>query len=106
MWFRKRDTIIPMSGYGQYMFDLALKLNTQDTELINASHEAYCAQCGVQYSREALAHLHLFGPGSMFSSVMIVSATKEGNDLRSGRCPYCGHDKMRMVQVKASRGGV
>lgn len=95
---REIGTAMPMSGYHQYLVGLARELNTADMDTIYDHHEVFCARCGVQFTREALAHLDLFGPGGdMFGTVMVVGATREGNDLRSGRCPKCGSMEMRVV---------
>jgi predicted Zn-ribbon and HTH transcriptional regulator len=89
---------MPMGGYHQYLVGLARELNTTNMDTIYDHHEAFCARCGVQFTREALAHLDLFGPGGdMFGTVMVVGATREGNDLRSGRCPKCRSMEMRVV---------
>lgn len=77
-------TLVPMRNYGEYLGGLARRLDTPNPDTLYAHHEAFCAECGVQFTREALAHLHLFGSGD-FANLTVVGATKAGNDIRS---PY------------------
>lgn len=101
MWpFRKKPvgTIIPMLGYHQFFTQLARKLGTTNIDLIYSKHEAFCAKCNTQFTREALGYLDLYSSGLFGGSVISVrGATREGADLRSGRCPYCGHTDLRIV---------
>jgi hypothetical protein len=85
-----------MRDYGKYLVNLANRLDTPNPDALYAHHDAFCAECGIQFSREALAHLHLFASGD-FANFTVVGATKEGNDIRAGRCPKCGSTMMRIV---------
>lgn len=93
---RGSDTLVPMRDYGTYLGNLAKRLDTPNPDTLYAHHEAFCAQCGIQFTREALVHLHLFGSGD-FANLTVIGATKAGDDIRSGRCPRCGSTTMRIV---------
>jgi hypothetical protein len=90
------DTLVPMRDYEKYFGNLVKRLDTSDPDILYAHHEAFCAQCGIQFTREALAHLYLFGSGD-FANLAVIGATKAGNDIRAGRCPKCGSTMMRIV---------
>jgi len=67
-----------------------------------ARFQAYCAGCGGQFTIEALQHLIICGNRSSHRKLLggplrISGATSEGEALRAGRCPNCGHSKMRIV---------
>ena len=89
--------IISMSDYSDFFNSLAKSLNTADSKIILSKHKALCANCKVQFTEEALLHLNLFGPNSNIPSMNVIGATQQGNDIRSGNCPFCGHTKMKII---------
>ena len=98
----EKSRSIPISGYFQFFMELAESLNTTDPEVILSWHSAYCDKCNTQFSKEALKMLQqvqsiagLFGG----ADIGVINATNDGNDLRSGKCPYCGETTMR-IEVK------
>lgn len=93
------DAGLPMGEYHQFLIGLARELGTANMDTIYAHHDVYCAQCGVQFTREALAHLDLFTSGEFGSSgFTVVGATQGGAAIRSGRCPQCGSTRMRIAK--------
>ena len=95
------EEIIPINAWGKYFTELVRSskaINTTDVDALYSKFQASCANCGTQYTKEALSKLYLFGPDSMFGTVAIVGDSKEGTDISAGRCPNCGHSKMRIVK--------
>ena len=90
---------IRFAKYRKFFIDLGLSLGTTDPDIVHARHKAYCAKCNLQFTREALDMLCALGPGGMFSGArtVVMGATNEGNDLRAGKCPRCGHTKFSII---------
>jgi|GEM_PF-6947358 len=88
---------IKISEYSIFYNKLADSLRTSSPDIIDSKHRAYCAQCKIKFTQEALSHLYLFGPRNDFrGSSKIMGASREGNDIRAGRCPYCGSYNMNI----------
>ncbi len=92
----KGERAISMQDYATFFNQLAAALAASDAEVVRARHRVYCAQCGLQFGREALQHLYLFGPSSTLRP-QIWEATEAGMAIRSGHCPSCGHSTVRIV---------
>lgn len=60
------------------------------------NHRAYCAQCGSEFTKEALQFLCFLNRSSA-SSTIISNSSKQGNNWRAGKCPLCGHTKMKII---------
>ena len=89
---------IPMGKYGEFFLEFGSSLKTTDPDVVYSTHQAYCANCGVHFTKEALQHLSLFGPKSGFGSTLVaMGASRQGNNIRAGRCPICGHSEMKIV---------
>lgn len=94
----KKEVVIDMKDYSEYWLKLSDILKTMDVNEINSRHRGYCANCGVQFSREALQQLVLTQAyGGAGATMIIRGANSQGDAFRSGRCPACGHTKMRIV---------
>lgn len=95
---RPGTVVIPMGGYHGYLVSLAKELRTTDMDTLYAHHDGFCARCGTQFTREALAHLDLFASGEFqFGNMTVVGATREGSAVRAGRCPKCGFTMLRLT---------
>jgi hypothetical protein len=91
------QVIIEISEYPEYWMTIAEKLKTSNINELYQKHRAYCANCGSQFTKDALQHLSMFGQGSQFGGRgIIMGASQQGNAFRSGKCPACGHTKMRI----------
>jgi DNA-directed RNA polymerase subunit RPC12/RpoP len=92
---RGREKIIYLRDYPAFLKDFARQHGIANVLQLHASHKVYCANCGVEFSKEALSYLsviHLFeGRGTIWG------ATQQGNDFRSGKCPYCGSYQVRII---------
>ena len=88
--------IISIDEFHNYFLKLAKKFNTSDPDVIFSKIGVFCESCNIQYTKEALEVLNIskmFGGAKTF----VMGATQEGNDLRSGKCPKCGHTKMSIL---------
>ncbi|HCM96630.1 MAG TPA: hypothetical protein DIS70_02620 [Anaerolineae bacterium] len=95
------EVIIPMNTWGNCFTELVRSskaTNTSEIDALYGRFKASCAKCGVPFTQEALSQLYLFGPGSMFGGVAVAGASREGTDIREGRCPNCGHSEMRIIK--------
>lgn len=91
-------TILPIDQYPEYFFDLARSLNTMDEEMVFTRHDAYCENCGVHFSSEALSTLTRSGSRKQLGvNLSSIGVTNEGNNLQFGRCPNCGHPQMKVI---------
>jgi outer membrane protein assembly factor BamB len=61
-----------------------------------STHSAYCDGCRFQFSNEALMTLNLFGQGSQGSNIK-MDCSKQMHDILSGKCPQCGHTKIKII---------
>jgi len=93
--FFLEQVIIEISEYPTYWDKIAEKLKTTNVDEFYEKHRAYCANCGVQFTKGALQHLSVVGRSSA-GKIIIRGASQQGNDFRSGKCPSCGHTKMRI----------
>ena len=90
---------ISISEYRDFFKSLANKFGTTNPDLVYTKIKVYCEKCNVQYDQEALEMLFAVGPGGLFGGArtVVIGETKRGNDLRSGRCPKCGHTRMNIA---------
>ena len=101
----KSDVTIPISKYHEFFVELADSLKTKDIDLLYSKHRAMCSNCGVEFTKEALQSLDLFSPENPFSKALggrmvVIGATKEGDDMRHGKCSNCGHSEMKIIVNK------
>lgn len=91
--------IIPINEYYGFFKQLAKEIGTTDPDVVYTKIRVYCEGCGVQYKQEALEMLFALGTGGMFggASTVVIGGTNEGNDFRSGKCPKCGHTRMKIL---------
>jgi hypothetical protein len=87
--------VIDIKDYSEYWLQLSDKLKTMDVDEINSRHRCYCANCGGQFSKEALQQLCI--TQAYGGAVTIRNPTPQGTGFRSGKCPACGHTKMRIL---------
>jgi hypothetical protein len=95
------DHIIELADYQSFLTELALRRNQGITVVQELLH-AFCAQCGLEFTQDALPHLYLMGPKSSYrrrlgSAGAITNATSAGDALRAGKCPACASPKMRVA---------
>ena len=90
---------IPTSGFRNLFKDLAKSLDTTNPDVVYSKLEVFCGKCNAKFTQEVLEMLCTLGPGGMFSGArtVVLGATDEGNLLRSGKCPSCGHTKMKII---------
>ena len=103
----KRDVdvvTIPMSEYSEFYNRLADSLRVADPYILFSKHRAYCAVCGVEFTREALQILNLFGPKGILRGTSTIMGEgvnreriKQEIDIKAGKCPNCGHFEMKIV---------
>ena len=98
---KRQTSTIPFAEYRKFAYDLGRSLRTTNPDVIYAAHVACCKKCRLQLTPEALDKLLSQGPGSLGSGGLrvVIGATKEGNNLRAGRCPRCGNAEME-ISVK------
>ncbi len=94
------EVVIPLEGYEAFLTKLAVEMNENVVKL-QKRLEAFCAECGVQFTEEALSHLYLMGPRSSYrrdrgDQVAIVGGADSGDALRAGKCPACGCTELRV----------
>ncbi len=88
--------IISINEFHNFFLNLAKKLGITDPDIIFSKIGVCCERCNVQYTKDALEVLNI---SKMFGGArtVIMGATQEGNDLRSGKCPKCSHTKMSIL---------
>jgi len=106
MFFHRRiksgDYTIRISSFETFFDRMARSDTAPKVPKVFARSQAYCAGCGGQFTREALQNLYMCGNRSFLRKqiggrLTISGATNEGEVWRAGRCPNCGHSKMRIV---------
>jgi molecular chaperone DnaK len=88
--------IIEISSYPFFIDQLEQMPKSPIIDEFYKSFHAFCSNCGSQFSKEALQHIRIFSRSSA-KIIMIIDRSKQGNDFRSGKCPICGHTRMRIL---------
>lgn len=94
------DVTIELKDYQAFLEQLCIKRNQQPSEVQKSFH-ATCAGCGGLFTDEGLSYLAAMGPTSSYrqrmgDNVVIVNPSPAGKNLREGRCPTCGCQRMRI----------
>lgn len=90
---------IPISEFHGYLDKLREALRSRAKTLgdLDATLTAKCSGCDLQYSQEALWSLFLHQTEEGSAQVEIQGRSREGEQLRRGRCPSCGNPVMTIT---------
>ena len=89
--------IIPIREYSEFFISISKKIGTIDPDVVYSRIAVYCEKCSIRYNQDSLAVLFIFQSSVGAKKVLIMGATNEGNDLRSGKCPNCGHTRFNIL---------
>ena len=85
--------------YDDFFVALGKGLGLTSMAQISATHECLCAACNIKFEQSALnAFLNHQSRKKMMpnSEVISFSSSKGSGSLAEGKCPECGHSRMKI----------
>jgi len=90
--------IVTINKYYMFFANLSKTLGTNNPEIVKDKIiDVFCENCNMKFTKGEIDNLLSTQMGiAMGFKIVVGGASKEGNLLRSGKCPNCGHSRMKV----------